>query len=78
MVGVTESFRLYTEGIHFLSLSLRADLKGWGISPRGAGYLFGSDVVQEVCIVCCQLYTYIYVWLEVLEKFQIKAQNFWA
>ncbi len=73
MVGVTESFRLYTEGIHF-SLSLRADLKGWGISPRGAGYLFGSDVVQEVCHMCCRLwlvYTYIYVWLEVLEKFQI-------
>ncbi len=27
------------------------DLKGWGISPRGAGYLFGSDVVLEVCLV---------------------------
>ena len=25
-----------------------ADISGWGISPRGAGYLFGPDVVQEV------------------------------
>ena len=24
------------------------DIEGWGISPRGAGYLFGSDVVQQV------------------------------
>lgn len=26
------------------------DIDGWGISPRGAGYLFGGDVVQQVCI----------------------------
>ena len=26
------------------------DIEGWGISPRGAGYLFGSDVVQQVTI----------------------------
>ena len=32
------------------SLSLSADIEGWGISPRGAGYLFGSDVVAQVCI----------------------------
>lgn len=24
------------------------DIEGWGISPRGAGYLFGHDVVSEV------------------------------
>ena len=24
-----------------------ADTQGWGVSPRGAGYLFGSDVVQQ-------------------------------
>jgi serine/threonine-protein phosphatase 4 catalytic subunit len=24
-----------------------ADTQGWGISPRGAGYLFGSDVVAQ-------------------------------
>ena len=29
---------------------LSADIEGWGISPRGAGYLFGSDVVAQVCI----------------------------
>lgn len=23
------------------------DTQGWGVSPRGAGYLFGSDVVQQ-------------------------------
>lgn len=24
-----------------------ADTQGWGVSPRGAGYLFGSDVVIQ-------------------------------
>ena len=23
------------------------DISGWGLSPRGAGYLFGQDVVEE-------------------------------
>jgi serine/threonine-protein phosphatase 4 catalytic subunit len=23
------------------------DTQGWGVSPRGAGYLFGSDVVAQ-------------------------------
>lgn len=23
------------------------DIEGWGLSPRGAGYLFGGDVVQK-------------------------------
>ena len=23
------------------------DTTGWGVSPRGAGFLFGSDVVRE-------------------------------
>jgi serine/threonine-protein phosphatase 4 catalytic subunit len=23
------------------------DTHGWGVSPRGAGYLFGSDVVAQ-------------------------------
>lgn len=30
----------------FLFFSL--DTQGWGVSPRGAGYLFGSDVVTQV------------------------------
>ena len=25
-----------------------ADQKDWGISPRGAGYLFGADVAEQV------------------------------
>jgi diadenosine tetraphosphatase ApaH/serine/threonine PP2A family protein phosphatase len=24
------------------------DIDGWGLSPRGAGYLFGGDVVEQV------------------------------
>lgn len=26
------------------------DIEGWGLSPRGAGYLFGGDVVEKVFI----------------------------
>ena len=30
------------------------DIEGWGLSPRGAGYLFGGDVVREVtCSLLC-------------------------
>ena len=25
------------------------EISGWGLSPRGAGYLFGGDIVQQVC-----------------------------
>ena len=28
------------------------DTQGWGVSPRGAGYLFGSDVVAQVNKLC--------------------------
>lgn len=31
-----------------LTLLLGADIDGWGLSPRGAGYLFGGDVVEKV------------------------------
>jgi hypothetical protein len=37
---------LYTNDV-FLNL---LDTQGWGVSPRGAGYLFGSDVVSQVSI----------------------------
>jgi serine/threonine-protein phosphatase 2A catalytic subunit len=26
-----------------------SDRKGWGLSPRGAGYTFGSDVSEKFC-----------------------------
>lgn len=25
------------------------DITGWGLSPRGAGFLFGSDITQAFC-----------------------------
>ena len=32
---------------NFLCFSFKDTQQGWGVSPRGAGYLFGSDVVQH-------------------------------
>ena len=29
-----------------LTSNFSSDIEGWGLSPRGAGYLFGVDVVQ--------------------------------
>ena len=29
-------------------LNFQIEIEGWGYSPRGAGYLFGGDVVQRV------------------------------
>ena len=26
------------------------DIDEWGVSPRGAGYLFGCEVVSQVCV----------------------------
>ena len=31
----------------FKYCSLFSETQGWGVSPRGAGYLFGSDVVAQ-------------------------------
>ena len=28
------------------------DIDGWGLSPRGAGYLFGGDIVEKVSEPC--------------------------
>ena len=33
----------------YISLFI-SDIEGWGMSPRGAGYLFGQDVVQQVSL----------------------------
>ncbi len=32
----------------FRNSHLLAEIDGWGLSPRGAGYLFGGDVVEKV------------------------------
>jgi serine/threonine-protein phosphatase 4 catalytic subunit len=34
------------DGNIFIYMSL-LDIEGWGLSPRGAGYLFGGDVVEQ-------------------------------
>ena len=33
-------------GLCVIYYGVKQDLKGFGISPRGAGYLFGKDVVE--------------------------------
>lgn len=38
---------LYDGCVCVTSFSLLSDTTGWGVSPRGAGYLFGSDVVAQ-------------------------------
>lgn len=30
-----------------IAVMLLVDIDGWGLSPRGAGYLFGGDVVEK-------------------------------
>lgn len=39
----TKSFCIFKLNQFFFLL----DTQGWGVSPRGAGYLFGSDVVSQ-------------------------------
>lgn len=38
-------FQYHFSGIKLFVCIL--DTQGWGVSPRGAGYLFGSDVVAQ-------------------------------
>lgn len=33
----------------FWTVQLTSDIQGWGMSPRGAGFLFGGDVVETFC-----------------------------
>lgn len=42
--GVTER---WDSSWTLCSLFVSSDTTGWGVSPRGAGYLFGSDVVAQ-------------------------------
>jgi len=37
------------------------EIEGWGLSPRGAGYLFGGDVVESVCKKKKKKHIYIYI-----------------
>ena len=34
--------------LSFIVVHFFPDIDGWGLSPRGAGYLFGGDVVSQV------------------------------
>jgi hypothetical protein len=36
------------------------DIEGWGLSPRGAGYLFGISYLLYICIY---VYIYIYIYI---------------
>lgn len=31
----------------YIYFELFLEIEGWNLSPRGAGYLFGGDVVEE-------------------------------
>lgn len=44
--GQIRTVRLSRSVLHWAD-DLRADIDGWGLSPRGAGYLFGADVVKQ-------------------------------
>lgn len=57
-----------------------ADIHGWGVSPRGAGYLFGSDVVAQVKTIffSCVFYKFmIFMWYVhvLLFTMGIESQN---
>ena len=36
-----------TNCLHGTCVPFFVDIDGWGLSPRGAGYLFGGDVVEK-------------------------------
>ena len=33
------------------------DIENWAVSPRGAGWLFGGSVVNEVCLILTSCHT---------------------
>lgn len=68
------------------------ETQGWGVSPRGAGYLFGSDVVQQfnatnnidmICRFvkcnewCGVLWVEIYVYLKYLKNVFFWSDPHW-
>lgn len=44
--GRIQTVRRYSMSLILTSNVPLSDISGWGVSPRGAGYLFGGDVVK--------------------------------
>ena len=44
------------------------DIEGWAISPRGAGFLFGGNIVDEVFITCIFLACLNTIYLATVQK----------
>lgn len=51
---------------------LPVEIQGWGYSPRGAGYLFGGDVVEAVNILVSRS------WWHVLIRYFVVFAYEWA
>lgn len=45
--SATDHLNCSSESLSYMMILFSADTQGWGVSPRGAGFLFGSDVVQQ-------------------------------
>ena len=46
LISVALFNRCCLNTLAMLTSNSPTDIEGWGLSPRGAGYLFGVDVVQ--------------------------------
>ena len=46
--GSINVWRFCTDVFDYLSLGALVELSGWGINPRGCGFVFGGDRVKEV------------------------------
>jgi hypothetical protein len=46
-VGFLSSHLPFTSTHNFISSPFCPDIKGWGVSPRGAGFLFGADITKQ-------------------------------
>ena len=42
-----ERSRRYVLPVHTVHALTRPEIDGWGLSPRGAGFLFGADIVKH-------------------------------
>lgn len=50
LIAVTLIARLFTDFVVDLMWSDPDDIATWSVSPRGAGWLFGSTVTSEVSL----------------------------